>query len=355
MVIYRPTYATRRQVKTALDVKLSADYDAHVDSALQKAGDDIDGLCKRRFYNVLDTVYKNWPNFERAYPWRVWLNAHEVADITTTAPVVTSGGNTIPANQIFWGPWETDAPPYTFFELDRSTSASFGQGSTPQKDIGITAWIGYWDKTRTAGSLAAAVTDTTSTAITVSDSSLADVGDVLTAGTEAMLVTDTGMASTGQTQSGAGCSTASEADNLLTVASGAALHVGETLQLDGERMYAESITGNIVTVVRAYDGSTLATHSGATVYALRGLTVTRGDFGTTAATHLLNAALTAAVAPAGVVELAIAEALNTVLQKTTGYARSIGENMKTIPGGSLPDLRASVYQKYGRKHRQRVI
>lgn len=354
MPIVRPCYATRRQVKTALDVKLTADYDTHVDFALEKASDDVDGLCKRRFYNVYATQYWDWPNFQRAYPWRIWFEAREIADVTGTVPVVTSGGNVIPANTIFWGPWNY-APPYTFLELDRSSSSSFGQGSTPQRDVLITAVFGYWMKTTPAGALAAAIGDTTGTSVTVTDSSLVDVGNVLICESEKMLVTDTAMASTGQTQSGGGCGTASEADNQLTVSTGSQLHVGEVIALDGERMFITSISGNVATVERAYDGTVLATHSGATVYALRALTVTRGESGTTAATHNNSTALSVEAVPGGVTELAIAEALNTVLQKTTGYARTIGENMRVVPGGSLPDLRASVWQRYGRKHRSRVV
>lgn len=354
MTINRPTYATRRDVKTALDVKLTADYNSHVDSALQQAADDIDALCHRRFYNVLTTQYWNWPNFQRAYPWRIWFDERELADVTTTIPVVTSGGNTITASTIFWGPWNY-SPPYTFMELDRSSSSSFGQGNTPQRDVAITGLFGYWNQTRSAGALAVAITDTTSTTITVTDSSTIDPGDVISVGSEKFLVQDNAMVSTGQTQSGAGCSTASEADNQLTVSDGTQLHAGETIQLDSERMYIEYIVGNVATVIRSYDGSVLATHTNATVSALRLLTVTRGDFGSTAATHLISAAITAATVPGAVKELAIAEALNAVLQKTSGYSRSLGENMRIIPGGSLPDLRAAVYRRYGRKARTRVL
>lgn len=354
MTITRPTYATRGEVKTALDVKLTADYDNHVDSALVRAADDIDGMLHRRFYNILTTQYVDWPNFQRAYPWRIWLNEREIADVTTPVPVVTSGGNVIPANTIFWGPWNY-SPPFTFLELDRSSSSSFGQGATPQRDVAITALFGYWLKTRPAGALAGAVGDTTGTSITVTDSSLADVGDVLTIGSEKMLVTQTAMATTGQTQSGAGCSTASEADNQLTVADGTKLHASEVVQLDAERMYVEYVTGNVATVIRSYDGSVLATHSNATVYALRALTVTRGDFGTTAATHSSADAITAEVVPGLIKELAIAEALNGVLQKTTGYARVTGEKQRMIPGGSLPDLRNRAIMAFGRKARTRVV
>lgn len=354
MTITRPTYATRRQVKTALDIKLTADYDRHVDSALESAADDIDGAMHRRFYNVLTTQYFDWPNFQRSYPWRIWFDEREIADTTGTVPVVKSGGNLIDASTIFWGPWNYN-PPFTFLELDRSSGSSFGQGNTPQRDVSILAVFGYWLKTRPAGALAAAVSDTTGTTITVSDSSLVDVGDIITIGSEKMLVTDTAMATTGQTQSGAGAGTTSEADNQLTVASGAALHAGEVVQLDGERMFIEYVTGNIATVVRSYDGSVLATHSGATVNALRSLTVLRGQFGTTAATHSNADAITAEVVPSIVVELAIAEALNKVLQKTTGYARTIGEHMRMLPGGSLPDFRQRAVMAVGRKARTRVV
>lgn len=352
-VIFRPTYATRRDVKTALDIKLTADYDTHVDLALMEAADSVDALCRRRFYNVLTTQYWNWPNFQRAYPWRVWLDEREIADVSVTIPVVTSGGNTITASTIFWGPWNY-SPPFTFLELDRSSSSTFGQGSTPQRDIAITALFGYWLKTRPGGSLAAAVSDTTGTTITITDSSLADVGDVLTVDSEQLLVTDTAMTTTGLTQSGAGAGTVSEADNQLT-ASGAGLHAGEIVQLDGERMYVSGLVGNVATVVRAYDGTVLASHSAATINALRSLTVVRGALGSTAATHSNAAALAAAVVPGLVRDLSLAEAVNSVLQKTTGYARTTGENMRIIPGGSLPDLRDRCYRTFGRKHRSKVI
>lgn len=352
-VIYRPTYTTRGRVKSALDVKLTADYDIHVDEAMQAAAQSVDTLCRRRFYNVLTTQYFDWPNFQRAYPWRIWFDEREIADITNPVPVVTSGGNVIPANTIFWGPWNY-SPPFTRLELDRSSSSSFGQGNTPQRDVAITALFGYWLKTRPAGALAAAMTDTTGTTITVTDSSLADVGDVLTVGSEQLLVTDNAMVSTGLTQSGAGAGTVSEADSQLT-ASGAGLNVGEVLQLDGERMRVTSLVGTVATVQRAYDGTALAAHTGATINALRSLTVVRGAFGSTAATHLVSAALTAAVVPGPVQDLALAEAVNGVLQRTTGYARTVGENMRIIPGGSLPDLRSKVFDGFARKARRRVV
>jgi hypothetical protein len=358
MAVNRPTYATRRMVKFATDISTTAVYDQQVDSALDSAAESIDGLCHRRFYNVLETAYFEWPNFQRAYPWRIWFDERELASVTNPVPTVTTGGSSpqsIPDSAIFWAGSSNYYPPYTYIELDRSQSYAFGVGDTPQRDVHILGSFGYWDKPRSAGSLAAAVSSTTATTITVSDSSLADAGDVLTIDSESMLVRDTAMASTGQSQSGAGCSTASSADNQLTVSDGTQLHAYEVIQLDAERMLITGVTGNVATVIRSYDGTVLATHSSATVSALRLLTVTRGDFGSTAATHSNSAAITAQTVPGEVRELALAEALNNVFQKTSGYARTIGENQRMVTGGSLPDLRKTVYRRYGRKHRQAVI
>lgn len=358
MAVYRPTYCTRQDVKTALDIQQTADYDAQVDSALMAAADDVDGLCKRRFYNAIETHYWDWPNYQYAYPWRIWFDQAELADVTVNAPTVTTGGQSIPDSAIFWGPWNY-APPFSYLELDRSQSYAFGVGSTPQRDVSITGLFGYWLKTRPAGSLAAAISSTTAATITVSNASPAGlgVGDVLTVDSESMLVQDWALADTGQAQTGPGCSTAANSDVTLEVEDGAGLNTGELIQLDSEFMLITSIAGNYATVVRAVNGSVLATHDAAEVYAYRSLTVERGFGGSTAATHENSASLVAALVPGQVHELALAEALNTVLQKTSGYARQIGEGpgATPVPGGSLPDLRKRVLTKYGRKGRQRVI
>jgi hypothetical protein len=290
----------------------------------------------------------DWPNFQRAYPWRIWLQQFELADVTATVPVVTTGGKLIPASALKWGPWESEAPPFLFVEIDRSTSYAFGVGSTPQQDVSIQGLYGYWNRTRPAGTLAAAISSTTTTAIQVSDCSVVDAGDIITVDSESMLVQDTGMADTGQAQSGAGCSTASDADDLLTVADGTKLHTLEVIALDGERMLITSISGNVATVRRGYDGTVLATHTNAEVFALRALTVSRGDFGSAAATHNNAAPITAQAYPGDVRELATAEALNTTYQKVSAYARTIGENSRPVPGGSLPDLRARVKRGFYR-------
>src|SRR6185312_9222401 len=110
------------------------------------------------------------------YPWKIYFDGSELADVTTTVPVVTSGGNVIPAADIFWGPWNY-SPPYTFLELNRSTSASFGQGDTPQRDVAIAGTFGYNIDTDPAGTLAVALSDTTGTTVVTSNGALIGPGN----------------------------------------------------------------------------------------------------------------------------------------------------------------------------------
>lgn len=356
MAISRPTYATRERVKQAADIKLTARNNWQVDDAIEAASESVEGLLHRVFYPEIATHYFDWPNFQYAYPWRLWLDNKELADVTTNVPVVTSGGQVIPAAACNFEPVNS-GPPYNYLELRRDMPYSFGVGPTPQRDVGIAGTFGYWTKTGPGGALAAAMSDTTGTTATVTNGALLDVGDNILIGSERMLVTDQQMVSTGQTQQGSGVSTAVKSDVLLQVTSGTGFGVGEVVQLDAEQMLTISITGNYLTVIRAWNGTTLAAHSGATIYAARQLTVVRGALGTTAATHLSAAAVSAAVVPPLVRQLAEAEAIVAVAQQVGAYAAVQGDGQSKVMkiAAGLPDLRDRCYAAYGRKSRIRVI
>lgn len=357
MSITTPCYCTREDVKSALDLHGTGRSNGLVDAAIESAARSVEDLTNRNFYPQDATRKFDWPNQnQRARPWRLWLNQNDL--IAATA--VTSGGIAIPLGSINFEPVNGESPvsssPFTYLELDLSTSAAFSVGQTYQHDIVITGTWGYGANTTPSGALAAAMTDTTGTSAQITDSSQLGVGSLLLIGTERLLVTDRSMITTGQTQQ-SGATTAVNSDVGLIVTDGTKYFVGETLLLDSERMYITDIAGNTLTVKRAWDGSVLATHSGATIFAPRNLTVTRGGFGSTAATHLISAVINRFVYPSMVAELAVAEALNSVLQKSSGYARTIGEgdNMRQMSPGGLTDLRARVRATYARKARQRVI
>ena len=120
--IAEPWYVTREEVMDAMNFRESTLRIPQIDSAIAGASRDVDTLCHRQFYPVDKTVKFDWPSFQYTYPWKVYFQREEVADITTNVPVVTSGGNVIAAGSIKWGPWDDESPPYTFMELDRSTS-----------------------------------------------------------------------------------------------------------------------------------------------------------------------------------------------------------------------------------------
>lgn len=347
-------YATREEIKAELDVKETSRSNARIDRALEDASRRVDGLMHRTFAPVTATRYFDWPNFQYAYPWRLWLDQWELADIPTS---VTSGGTTIPLSACNFEPVNS-GPPYTYLELRRDQSYSFGVGSTPQRDIAITGPWGYRITEATAGALAASM-DATQTSVNVDGPTAAavGVGSILRVDSERMVVTDRQQLDTSQTLGAGGLSNQNSAVT-VPVPSGAAFAAGETILIDSERMLIDDIAGNQLTVRRAWDGSTIAAHTaGAAIYAPRTLVVTRGALGTTAAAHSNAATVIRWVPPGGIRQLTVAETLTDLLQGRSGYARTAGagENEREASGKGLADLRDSAYQAYGRKARMRVI
>ncbi len=147
-------------------------------------------------------------------------------------------------------------------------------------------------------------------------------------------------------------------DEAITGISAGTIAVGEMILVDAERMLVVDVAGTTLTVKRAWDGSTLASHNaGVDIYAPRTLNVTRGALGTVAATHNLAAAVQQHVVPALVRDLNVAEAINQLQQETSGYARVIGEgeNAREGTGRSLFDLRRDTITAYGRQARSRAV
>jgi hypothetical protein len=347
--VSEPAYISREAVKKALDVKGTARSDDDVDRAIQAASRSAEGLLRRKFYPRDATRYWDWPSFQSAPPWRIWLDAWELAAIPTS---VTTGGVTIPIANLNFEPVNS-GPPYTYFEINRATNSAFGAGATPQRDVAVTGTYGYDLNTAPAGTLAAAVSDTTGTSVTVANSVGAGVGDVVAVGSERMLIADKALAATGQT----GTIGTSTADQVLGVQTGSGFSAGESVTLDAESMLVTNVVGNNLTVKRGWDGTTVAAHTGAAIYAPRTWTVTRGAFGTTAATHLSGASIIRYTPPSLVQQLSLAEAENNLLQAVSGYARTVGaaDNARPMSGQSMADIRALAYAQYGRKARRRTV
>jgi hypothetical protein len=349
MAVARACYSSREEVTGALDVAATAYAAARVDRAIEAAADNVDGLCHRRFWPQSGTRYKTWPDSAYGTPWRLWLDADELVSVSA----LVAGGVTIPPADYFLEP-ANSGPPFTSIEIDLSSSSAFAAGDTRQRAVAITGVFGHSADSAPAGALAEAL-DASETAVDVTDSAAVGIGHLIRVDDERMLVTGKSMLTTGQTLQTA--LTASAASTTVAVTTGSAFAAGETILLDSERMLIQDISGNNLTVRRAYDGSVLAAHTGSTIYAPRTLTVVRGAAGTTAATHSTAASITRHVPPALVRDLALAYSVNQLLQETAGYARvaGSGENVREFTGRGVAAIEADCYQRFGRKARVRAV
>ncbi len=352
MAISLPCYATREDIKVALDSKETARNNARIDEHLQAASREAESLCHRRFYPEVATRYFPWPNYQYARPWRLWLDEHELASATA----VVSGGTTIAAADYFLEPVNS-GPPYDRVEIDLDSSAAFDSGNTHQRSIGITGtYAGAPLRTTPGGALAEAL-DSSETAVDVTDSASIGIGSLINVESERMLVTGKTALTTGQTVITTAL-TASAANESVLVTSAAGFTVGEVLTVDAERMLLLDITSNTLTVKRAWDGSTLAAHNtGITIYAPRTLTVVRGALGTTAVAHDTATAITVQVYPSLVRELTIAETVDLLTGHARAWAQSTSNGeAKTLPAGvGLPGLRARVRKAHGRQQRVAAV
>ncbi|MFD6035725.1 hypothetical protein ACFWHF_14460 [Streptomyces griseoincarnatus] len=339
-------YCTREDVKSALDFKETARNNGQVDRAIESASRSVEGLCRRRFYPQTTTRHFDWPNEQAARSYRLWLDPNEVITVTS----LTSGGVLLdPADYNLRRSDDLDEPPYTRIEIDLSTDASFSVGDTFQRSIAVTGLFGYRNDETLLGAATGAV-DASQTAVGVdgATSAAVGVGSVLRLDDERLTVTCRSLTNTGQTLQ----SPMAEYDNdeTVTVTDATQYTAGEVLTLDSERMLVVDTAGDTLLVKRAWDGSTLAAHTGSTIYAPRTLTVTRGDLGTTPAAHDNGTTVTRWDPPGLVRQLTIAEALNDLLQSASGYARVVGvaEAQQEMVGRGLRDIRTRTYAAYGR-------
>jgi hypothetical protein len=352
-------YTTREAVTGALDIERASYRAAQIDGAIEMASRSVDQLINRHRHGLAPRVatrYFSYPSRNYAPAYRLWLDENELISLSA----LSAGGTTISSSDYFLEPVNS-GPPYTHIEIDLASSAAFQSGSTSQRAIEATGTWGYSDDSAPAGTLAEAL-DASETAVDVTDSSLIGVGDVILVDSERMIVTDKTTLDTGQNL--ATDMSVSKADQVVDVADGTQLHVGEVLLLDSEKMLVVAITGNNATVIRAYDGTTLAAHTAPVdVYAYRTLTVERGALGTTASTHSLAATVTKWVPPGPATTLAIAEAITTLEQQASAYGRRVGSDeaerdssgTEVFAGRGLSDLRRQTKVALGRRFRKRAV
>lgn len=350
-----PTYyATVEDVRDALEEKATAYDTTAILRALAQATDDVDdaaNLAGGCFRPVTATRYYRWPDAAQSNYYRLWLDGWPLLSVTT----LTSGGDTVPGADYFLEPQQY-GPPYNRIEIDLSSSSAWSSGDSAQRSIAVAGLWGVGDDRETVGTLASAIASTSATTAVVSNAASVGIGDHLVIDSERFVVTARAWTSTTATTSGT--PTASMADRAIGLDDGTKVNVGEILLIDSERVKVVDIVGNTATVVRAVDGSVLASHgSGVTAYAQRSLTVSRGAQGSTAATHLISATVERHVVPGAVQGLAVGSAVAFLLGERRGWAGgaskpSTGQQMAP---GSLAELRDRVAGAYGRQIRARAV
>lgn len=356
----RVFYTTRESVQDAFDVREAAHRSTQIDEAIASASDDIDGWLNRHKHGLAPrtaTRYFPWPSRDGGGASKLWLDENQLVSLTT----LTAGGTVITAADYFLEPVNS-GPPYTYIELDLDSQASFSNSGTHQRAIEIVGVWGINNDQKAAGALESAIASTSATTVDVTRGDLVGVGSVLTVDSERMLVTGKGTLDSGQNL--ANSMDALNSDRTVDVTDGTLFFVGEQILIDSERMRIVDITGNNLTVVRAYDGSVLASHSGtADVYVYRRLTVERGALGTTAATHLDAASVTTWAVPDLVRDLAKAEAITRLEQEFSAYGARVysdeaerdSSGTEVVSGRGLTDLRKACARRYKRKFRKAAV
>lgn len=337
-----PLYTTREAVKSDLDIAETARANALVDRCIESASRGVEALLRRRFYPQYATRSFDWPNLSQSGSDRLWLDEHFLISLTS----LTSGGETVtPADTILY---PNDGPPYDRIELNRADDGAWTTDATSQNSIVITGLWGENDDQADAGALNGAVNSSV-TLITIDPTDAIGIGSLIKIDSERMIVTGKNMADTTEDLT-AGLD-ADVTDQEIAGIDPTLFVTGDVILVGAEKMRVDEIAGTSLIVTRAVDGSTLGAHAlGASVYAYRSLVVRRGAVGSTAASHLDNAAITVWEVPGLIEELTAAEALNAVLQKGSGYARTTGsgDNEREASGRALRDVRARAIAAYGR-------
>ena len=318
-------YVGLETLKRAADIA-GSDTDALLLAHIESASREADNLTNRCFIPITATRRFSWPQPDARNSYILYLDE----DLLDAAPTLTKDGDdaTAIASTDFFTEPANFGPPYSWIEIDLASSAFFSAKDTHQRAIRVTGSWGYSNATVAAGALAEAL-DASETAIDVTDSGLIDIGHTILIESEQMYVSVKALKDT--TANTAGALTADASETTVAVDNGALVKAGEVITVNSEWMYVASISGNNLTVVRAYNGSTLAAHNNTQdVYAPRTLTVTRGANGTTAATHGDTTAIARYAPPADIVEYVKAQAISDWMAERGGWTGTVGGAEATI-------------------------
>lgn len=348
-------YATREAVKAALPIN-GADRNGQIDRLIEAKSREVDRQTNRpngAFYPTTQTRLYRWPQQGLWDARTLWLDQSLIAVTTLQTKAQNTSPTTVASSDFFVEPYNS-GPPYNRIEIDISSTAAFEAGDTPQRSISVAGRWGYSEETLSVGTVASGLdSDATATTMVASDGSLLGVGDTLLIESEAVFIRERSFAALASilVNDGSGV-LADMADTTVTVDGGThGINDGELIRIDDEIMRIVSTTSTVLTVQRAIDGTTLATHANDTaIHIARTLTIERGANGTTAATHADSTAISRYEPPFPIVTLVVDEVIAAIHQEQAGMGRQIGagDQQQEYAGDALLMARKAVYGAFTR-------
>jgi hypothetical protein len=316
-------YATREEVKRAGSLFGTARH-AQIDRAIESVSNSISRGTRRVFIPKIATKLYRWPQTESDDPATLWVDEDLLSVTTLQTKAQNTSPTTISSSDYFIEPNEY-GPPYNRIEIDESSTASFESGDTQQRSISVLGSWGYSDNTSSSGTVVSGLSsDSTATSMVISDGSLIDVGHTLLIESEQVFVKERTSAAEPNSDLLDGVLTADRSET-VTVDSGSRYSLNEVILVDAEEMLITGISGNVLTVIRGYNSTTLASHSNnQAVHVFRTLTIERGVNGTTAATHANSTAISRYDVEYAIKQLTIAMVLSELGQEGSSWGREVG-------------------------------
>jgi hypothetical protein len=354
-------YISRERFKSAASISGGQFNDA-VDRVIEASSRDIDRWTRRHFIPKTQTRLYRYPQRRSGLATVLWVDQDLLSVSTLQTQAQNTSPTTISASDYFLEPANPEPDGnsrYNRIEIDESSTAAFEAGDTPQRSISVAGSWGWSNATQSAGSVDdSGGISSSDTTLVVSDASVCDVGDTLLIDSEQIFVSGRDFAARGSILLNMGSNlAATNATTTVTIDGSHGIVAGEVIRIDSEQMYVISVSTNDLTVVRAFDGSVLASHNDdAAIHVNRTLTIERGMNGTTAASHSDSATITRYRPDADIARWALAEALATWHQEHSGWGRSIGtgDAATELTGRELTQLRQSMVGYY-RRAREGVI
>jgi hypothetical protein len=357
MTTSRPWYATRGMVTNALDIPPHPRIHGLVDRAIGASSQIVEERCGGvELFPWTGTRSYDWPDQDRIQGRTLFLYSSRVTAVTQ----LTVAGTVAAAGSYHLRP--DTGPPYDTIVLDKDTVPGYWQvdPSTGSEDaITVTGLWGHGSQVRTVLGILSGPLDATTTTIiltSVSDPLRADVGAILWIDDEVLVVTGASWVDTGITVGGTGLA-ATVSSTSLTVSSTTGLAPGQKILIGAEKLLiTDVVSATVLIVSRAQDGTVLSTHaSGDHVSAPWSLTVTRGDLGTTAATHLDDAPVLAHRPPGTIEQTVVACSLWQVQDQLAGYASPAGPvggaRRTKVAGAGIEALLEACQVQYGPRTR----